>query len=72
MARKYNTEITCPLTYGRFVNICAWANYQREDDKTPFHRTLKSDGELSIKYPEAIELQKRLLMKPLMKRVLTY
>ena len=61
MAKKYNTDITCPLTCGIFVNICAWASYQREKDKTPFHRTLKSDGELNIKYPEAIELQKKLL-----------
>lgn len=61
MAKKYDTEITCPLTCGIFVNICAWASYQREEDITPYWRTLKSDGELNIKYPEAIELQKRLL-----------
>lgn len=30
-------------------------------DITPYWRTLKSDGEFNIKYPEAIELQKRLL-----------
>ena len=61
MAKKYKTDITCPLTCGIFVNICAWASYQRHEDITPYWRTLKSDGELNIKYPEAIELQKRLL-----------
>ena len=44
-----------------FVNICAWTSYQRKEDITPYWRTLKSNGELNIKYPEAIELQKRLL-----------
>lgn len=28
---------------------------------TPYWRTLKSDGELNVKYPEGKELQKRLL-----------
>lgn len=49
------------MTAGIFVNIVAWASYQRTSDITPYWRTLKSDGELNIKYPEAIELQKRLL-----------
>ena len=61
MAKKYNVDITCPLTCGIFVNICAWASYQRETDTTPYWRTIKSDGELNPKYPGAIELQKRLL-----------
>ena len=32
IARKYNTDITCPLTCGIFVNIVAWASYQRDED----------------------------------------
>ena len=61
MAKKYNVDITCPLTCGIFVNIVAWASFQRNGDITPYWRVLKSDGELNIKYPEAIEHQKRLL-----------
>ena len=61
MAKKYNTDITCPLTCGIFVNIVAWASYQRGEDITPYWRTLKSNGELNAKYPEAIVLQKKLL-----------
>lgn len=61
LAKDYNVEVTCPLTAGIFVNICAWASYQREEDKTPFWRVLKTDGELNPKYPEAYELQKKLL-----------
>lgn len=61
IAKKYKVDITCPLTCGIFVNICAWASYQRETDITPYWRTIKSDGELNPKYPKAIELQKRLL-----------
>ena len=49
------------MTAGIFVNIVAWDSYQRNEDVTPYWRTLKSGGELNIKYPEAIELQKRLL-----------
>lgn len=61
MAKKYNVDITCPLTCGIFVNIVAWASFQRNSNITPYWRVLKSDGELNIKYPHAIELQKRLL-----------
>ena len=61
MAKKYKTDITCPLTCGIFVNICAWASYQRKEDITPYWRTLKSNGELNIKYPESFELQKKML-----------
>lgn len=57
-AKKYETDFTCPMTAGIFVNIVAWASYQRKEDKTPFWRTLKTNGELNPKYPEAIELQK--------------
>jgi len=61
IAKNHNVEITCPLTYGIFVNICAWASYQRKDNVTPYWRTIKSDGELNAKYPEGVELQKKLL-----------
>lgn len=49
------------MTAEIFVNIVAWDSYQRNEDVTPYWRALKSGGELNIKYPEAIKLQKRLL-----------
>lgn len=49
------------MAAGKFVNIAAWAGYQREEDIKPYWRIVKSDGELNTKYPEAVELQKRLL-----------
>ena len=61
MATKYDTDITCPLTCGIFVNICAWASYQRDNDITPYWRVLKTDGRLNEKYPEGVQLQKKLL-----------
>ena len=61
LAKQNNADFTDPMTAGIFVNIVAWASYQRNEDITPYWRTLKSDGELNVKYPEAIELQKRLL-----------
>lgn len=61
IAKDYKVEVCCPLTAGIFVNICAWASYQRTQDITPYWRVLKSDGQLNEKYPEGIEHQKKLL-----------
>lgn len=61
LARKNNADFTEPMTAGIFVQIVAWASYQRSEDKTPFWRVLKSDGELNPKFPEADCLQKQLL-----------
>lgn len=61
LAKENNADFTCPLTAGIFINIVAWASYQRKEDITPYWRTLKTNGELNDKYPEDIELQKRLL-----------
>ncbi|MDD3152950.1 MAG: MGMT family protein, partial [Bacteroidales bacterium] len=54
-------DVCCPLTCGIFVQIAAWASYQRGSDETPFWRTLKANGELNSKYPEAYDLQKKKL-----------
>lgn len=61
LAKTNNADFTDPMTAGIFINIVAWASYQRSENTTPFWRTLKSDGELNAKYPEAITLQKNLL-----------
>lgn len=61
LAKRNNADFTDPMTAGIFVQIVAWASYQRDENITPYWRTLKSDGELNSKYPELIELQKRLL-----------
>lgn len=61
LAKENNADFTDPMTAGIFINIVAWASYQRNENSTPFHRTLKSNGELNNKYPESIELQKKLL-----------
>lgn len=61
--RKYFAKIsgadfTEPITAGIFVSIVAWASEQRNEDKTPYWRTLKAQGELNPKYPGGIEAQK--------------
>lgn len=61
VAKQHKTDITCPLTCGIFINIVAWASYQRKEDETPYWRVLKANGELNEKYPEAFQLQKKLL-----------
>ncbi len=57
-AKANNADFTDPITAGIFVSIAAWASEQRDDDKTPYWRTLKADGELNQKYPGGIEFQK--------------
>ena len=61
LAKKNNADFTDPMTAGIFVSIAAWASYQRCEDKTPYWRTLKADGELNSKYPGGIEAQKEML-----------
>lgn len=61
LAEKKSADFTDPMTAGIFINIVAWASYQRTENITPYWRVLKSDGELNIKYPESINLQKKLL-----------
>lgn len=62
-ARMSGADFTEPITAGIFVSIAAWASYQRTEDKTPYWRTLKANGELNPKYPDGIETQKELLEK---------
>ena len=58
LATEAGADVTCPLTAGIFINICAHASVERDEDKTPWWRTLKAKGELNEKYPEG---QKMLL-----------
>lgn len=60
-AKLNNVDFTCPFTAGIFVSIAAWASEQRNDDKTPYWRTLKANGELNEKYPGGILAQKEKL-----------
>lgn len=59
LAKRVGADFTDPMTAGIFINIVAWASYQRSGkDKTPYWRTLKTGGELSSKYPGGVEVQK--------------
>lgn len=60
-AAQNDADFTDPITAGIFCSIAAWASFQRSDDKTPYWRTLKANGELNPKYPGGVEEQKRLL-----------
>lgn len=62
-AKQNEADFTEPITAGIFVSIVAWASFQRKDDKTPYWRTLKANGELNAKYPGGIEAQKEMLEK---------
>ena len=60
-AEKSGADFTEPITAGIFVSIAAWASDQRSEDKTPYWRTLKANGELNEKYPGGMEAQKEKL-----------
>lgn len=60
-ARLNGADFTEPITAGIFVSIAAWASEQRAEDKTPYWRTLKANGELNAKYPGGLEAQKQKL-----------
>lgn len=61
-AKLNQADFTEPITAGIFVSIAAWASYQRSDNKTPYWRTLKANGELNSKYPGGVEAQRRLFI----------
>ncbi|MCL1853602.1 MAG: MGMT family protein [Peptococcaceae bacterium] len=61
LAVRAGADVTCPLTAGIFANICAHASAERDNDKIPYWRTLKTKGELNEKYPDGIDGQKALL-----------
>ncbi|MBR4448550.1 MGMT family protein [Methanobrevibacter sp.] len=63
LAKKYEADFTCPMTAGIFISLSAQASDERENDKIPFWRCLKTDGELNPKYPGGIDYQKELLEK---------
>lgn len=58
IAKNNNADFTDPMTAGIFISIAAWASHQRTEDKTPYWRTLKANGELNSKYPGGIEAQR--------------
>ena len=60
-AEQNHADFTEPVTAGIFVSIAAWASAQRSEEKTPYWRTLKANGELNAKYPGGIEGQKEKL-----------
>lgn len=60
-AKENEADFTEPITAGIFVSIAAWASYQREENETPYWRTLKAKGELNPKYPGGVEAQKEKL-----------
>jgi alkylated DNA nucleotide flippase Atl1 len=65
IARKHNATIGCPITAGIFAWIAAHAAEEAAQEGakriTPYWRTLKSGGEVNLKYPGGIARLKRLL-----------
>ena len=61
LAKKHGAEFTCPMTAGIFISLAARASCEREDNKIPFWRCLKTDGELNPKYPGGVDYQKEML-----------
>ena len=62
LSEKHGSDFTCPMTAGIFISLASQASCERDKDRIPFWRTLKSDGELNPKYPGGIEYQKKKLI----------
>lgn len=65
LAKQHGVTLACPITTGIFAWIAAYAadEAERNGSKriTPYWRTLKSGGELNLKYPGGLKgLVKRL------------
>lgn len=43
LVKKNNADFTAPMTAGIFINIVAWASYQRKENITPYWRILKTN-----------------------------
>jgi 6-O-methylguanine DNA methyltransferase, DNA binding domain len=65
IAKKYHTDIGCPITTGIFswiaANAADEAVQQGSKKITPYWRTLKQGGVINEKYPGGIEKQAELL-----------
>src|SRR6185295_9419953 len=65
LAKKHRVNIACPITTGIFAWIAAHAAFEALDEGkkrvTPYWRTLKSGGELNVKYPGGAKQLKKLL-----------
>jgi alkylated DNA nucleotide flippase Atl1 len=61
LARKHRVNFTCPITTGIFAWIASHAAEeaaaQGRKRITPYWRTLKSSGELNVKYPGGVSAQ---------------
>jgi len=61
LARKHHADFACPITTGIFAWIAAHAAAEAAAEGrkriTPYWRTLKSTGELNVKYPGGAEAQ---------------
>ena len=61
LAKDFKVNVTCPITTGIFVRICAEA--AKEDKRagkkniTPYWRVIKSDGSLNEKFPGGVKNQ---------------
>ncbi len=58
LADRAGAGVTCPMTAGIFIKLCAHAAVERGDTDFPWWRVLKAKGELNPKYPDG---QKQLL-----------
>jgi len=67
IAQKHNTDITCPISTGIFINMSAAAaeEYRLEGVKniTPYWRVLKTGGMLNEKFPNGLSGHKKWLEK---------
>ena len=61
LSEKHSATIACPITTGIFAWVAAHAAEEAaaegKQNTTPYWRTLKTSGELNVKYPGGAEVQ---------------
>lgn len=65
LAERAGVEVTCPMTTGIFVSLCAKAaeedRAEGKEDITPYWRVVKEDGRLNEKFPGGAKAQAKRL-----------
>ncbi len=67
LAQKHEADFTCPMTAGIFISLAAQASCERDFDRIPFWRTLKTDGSSTQNIPAESSIRRQSLKPRVMR-----
>ena len=59
LAKTNNADFTDPMTAGIFVNIVAWASYQRDEDITPYWQIIINGNQVRTFTLQSFQIQRQ-------------